>query len=239
MKKLTSLLLVLFVTSFAANAQWKKVKGTGKVIDEKRSVENFETVAVSGHFKVVLQEGNEGSLVVSAQENLMEYIVTEVKDGKLKIGTRKGYSIRSSENIEVTVNYRDIRGASMSGSGHLSANNKIKANDFDMAVSGSGSIDIELEAKDVDASVSGSGTVKLAGNSDAMSCSISGSGNINGYEMTVNKVTARISGSGSAKLNVKDEIHATTSGSGNVRYTGNPDIIEAKSSGSGSVKKRS
>lgn len=239
MKRLTSLLLVLFMTTFAANAQWKKVKGNGKVTDEKRTVGNFDKVAVSGHYKVILQEGNEGDVFITAEENLMEYIVTEVKNGTLKVGSKKGYSIRSTEKIEIVVNYRDIDGAYMSGSGRLTANNKVKANNFDMAVSGSGRIEIELDASEVEAKVSGSGSVKLAGNSDEMNCSISGSGSINGYDMSVKKVTARISGSGSAKVHALEEIHATTSGSGNVRYTGDPTIIKAKSSGSGSVKKRS
>lgn len=238
MKKLTSVLLVLLLTTFAANAQWRKVRGNGNVIDEKRSVGNFNDVSVAGHFKVILQEGHEGDLVISAEENLMEYIITEVKGGSLKIGTKKGYSVRSSKKIEITVDYQEINGAYLSGSGQLIANNRIKAKDFDMAVSGSGSINLELEANDVDAKISGSGSVKLEGYSDEMECSISGSGNINGYEMKVNKVTARISGSGSAKFHVNDEIHATTSGSGNVRYVGNPKIIKAKSSGSGSVKKK-
>lgn len=239
MKKLASLILILFISSFAANAQWKKVKGNGNVTDENRSVGNFDKVAASGHFRVTLQEGNEGNLMVSAEENLMEYIITEVKNGELKIGTKKGYSIRSTEKIEVLVNYKDIDGIYMSGSGKLTSNNPIKSSNFDMAVSGSGHIDIEVDANQVNAKVSGSGSVNLEGETDEMSCSISGSGNINGYDLNVNKVTAKISGSGSAKLHVEEEIHATTSGSGNVRYTGNPTIIKAKSSGSGSVKKRS
>ena len=239
MKRLTSVILVLLLTTFAANAQWKKVKGNGKLTDEKRAVGNFDKVAVSGHYTVILQEGNEGDLVITAEENLMEYIVTEVKNGTLKVSSKKGYTVRSTKKIEVLVSYSDISGAYMSGSGRLTANNKVKASNFDMAVSGSGSIAIELDASEVDAKVSGSGSVKLAGNSDEMICSISGSGNINGYDMTVKKVTARISGSGSAKVNALEEIHATTSGSGSVRYTGNPPVIQAKSSGSGSVKKRS
>lgn len=238
MKRITSLLLVLFVSTFAANAQWKKIKGNGTVIEEQRSVGNFDKVSVSGHYRVTLQEGDEGTVTVSAEENLMDYIETEVKGGKLKIGTKKGYSIRSTEQIEVLVNYSAINGISMSGSGRLTANEPINATNFDMAVSGSGKIEVELKASDVSARISGSGSVNLAGESDQMDCAISGSGNINGYEMTVDKVTARISGSGSAKLHVKNEIDASTSGSGNIRYTGDPSIIKAKSSGSGSVKKR-
>ena len=238
MKRLTSIVLVLFLTTITANAQWRKVKGNGNITNEKRAVGNFDEVAVSGHFKVILQEGQEGDLVISAGENLFEYIITEVRGNKLKISTKKGYTIRASKKIEIVVNYQNISGIILSGSGKIISNDKIKSNELDIAVSGSGSVNIELEAHDVDVALSGSGSLNLTGYSDDMSCTISGSGNINGYEMTVNKVKAHISGSGSAKFHVKDEIHATTSGSGNVRYTGNPKIIKTKSSGSGSVKKK-
>lgn len=238
MKRSIILTIVLFLSIFSANAQWKKIKGNGNSMEDKRSVGNFDEVVVSGHFTVVLQKGHEGDLVISAEENLLEYIITEVRGNKLKISTKKGYTIRTSKKIEIVVNYQDIGGIILSGSGKITATDKLKSNEFDIAVSGSGSVNIELEAHDVDIALSGSGSLKLAGNTDDMSCAISGSGNINGYEMSVNKVTARISGSGSAKFHVKDEIHAITSGSGNIRYTGNPKIIDAKSSGSGSIKKK-
>jgi len=80
--------------------------------------------------------------------------------------------------------------------------------------------------------------MSLTGNSNNFSTGISGSGNMNAQKLTAQVVNAKISGSGNVKVNAVNEINAKTSGSGNIIYSGNPTIIKANSSGSGSIQKR-
>ena len=89
MKKVVILsMVVLFATSCAG--QWGRgIKGNGNTVSIDRSVGDYDEIAVAGWFDVDLVEGKEGELTLKGEENLLEYIITEVKNGKIGYQTGK------------------------------------------------------------------------------------------------------------------------------------------------------
>lgn len=230
--------IALFIFSLNITAQQKSIKANGNIITSTRTVNNFDEIAVSGSFDVNLVKGKEGTITIKASENLVDAIVTEVENGILKIKFKKGFSVKNYKSIHITVSYESIEGITLSGSGEIHSNNVVNAENLDLSLSGSGNFKLDVSSANLNASISGSGNMNLSGQSDIFSCSISGSGNIISSELTANIVNAKISGSGNIKVNAIKEINAKTSGSGNIIYTGNPTIIKANSSGSGSVHQK-
>lgn len=237
MKTITSLITILLFTCFTLTAQ-KTIKGDGNQVTKTRSVGDFDKIAVSGHFKVTLEKGKEGDITIKGEGNIIEKLETTVNDGVLKIKFKKGLNFRSHKTIYLTIGYQDIEGVSLSGSGEVVCNDLINAKDLNLSLSGSGNFKLNVESTNLDASISGSGNMSLTGNSNNFSTGISGSGNMNAQKLTAQVVNAKISGSGNVKVNAVNEINAKTSGSGNIIYSGNPTIIKANSSGSGSIQKR-
>ena len=168
----------------------------------------------------------------------MPYLITEVENNKLKIKWKKGINISSNSKILMTVPFKDIDEVSLAGSGDVYSNDVIKANSFKTALAGSGDIKLKVDASDVISKIAGSGDIALSGNTTTLECSIAGSGDIHAYELTSNDASVKIAGSGGVKLNVKNNLKARISGSGNVYYKGNPDKQDVKVSGSGNVSSR-
>ncbi|MDT0540886.1 MULTISPECIES: head GIN domain-containing protein [Croceitalea] len=237
MKKVITLSLVLF--TIAASAQWgKRVKGNGKTVTIERSVGEYDAIAVSGWFDVNLVAGNEGELTLKGEENLLEYIKTEVKDGKLVIKTEKGVNLKPSNwnsGIYVTVPVESVDMVALSGSGDIVGETTIKSNDFKTAMSGSGDITLSVEANSIDASMSGSGDINLSGTVQDFEATISGSGDIKAYDLKAANVYAQVSGSADIKVTATEMIKARVSGSGDISYKGNPKKIDTKTSGSGDI----
>lgn len=240
MKK--SLILVfglIFITT--ANAQWKfkKVKGNGNVVTKERNVGTYDKVSVSSYIDVELVSGKEGKLSVKADENFLQYIVTEVKNGNLKVRIQKGINLKSSgrDRIIVTVPFEDISSATLSGSGSIVTKNAVNADQFSAYVSGSGRMKLEVNAKNLEGTVSGSGGLRLEGKTRDLDCKVSGSGNIRAYELVAENVNVTASGSGNIKVNCKETLSARVSGSGSIQYKGNPSKEDSKVSGSGSISK--
>ena len=126
--------------------------------------------------------------------------------------------------------------ADVSGSGRIEL--KGRCDDFDSHVSGSGRVKLELTvARLASFGVSGSGKITARGSAEEVKAGISGSGEILAADLTTNKVDVRISGSGDLEINVKKELDAHISGSGTVRYQGDPAHVNSHSSGSGNVRK--
>lgn len=143
----------------------------------------------------------------------------------------------------------------VSGSGSVTA--EIEAENVDTDVSGSGNINLKGKFKNVKADVSGSGKVfvtgtvsgkadfeisgsgkiEAEGSADSMSAEISGSGRVMGANFVTNVAKIEIAGSGDVEITVNKDLDADISGSGTVRYKGDPARVNAHSSGSGKVRK--
>jgi len=241
MRKLFITAFVLMLTmSVDAQSWWgnKKVKGNGNVTTITRNTGDYDGVSVGGFFDVILVGGKEGKVTIEGEENLMEYIVTEVSRGTLKIKVEKGINIRTTRKLTVTVPVKDIEKVSLGGSGNVRGETKLKAEDLHVSLGGSGNITLDVDASNLKSSIGGSGNIKLSGKADYMKSSIAGSGTIKAYELQVNGIKASIAGSGDIRVSVKNEIDATVAGSGSVYYKGNPPKINTKSVGSGSVRSR-
>jgi hypothetical protein len=84
---------------------------------------------------------------------------------------------------------------------------------------------------------SGSSDVDVAGTAKRQFLSISGSSKINAFDLKSEESKVNISGSGNVNINVTQSLEARVSGSGDIRYRGNPDIRNIQVSGSGNIKK--
>ncbi len=225
-----------------ATAQWgKKVKGNGNMVTTERSVGSYDGVALSGWFDVELVSGREGELTLKGEENLLEHIITEVKNGTLNIKVEKGYNLEPSSwksgGIQVTVPVESIKSVTMSGSGDIVGKTRLEAQDFEVVMSGSGDITLEVASDHVETTLSGSGDIRLSGTAGTFEVRISGSGDVHAYELEARNVEAQVSGSADVKVTALESLTARVSGSGDVHYRGNPGKVDSKTSGSGDVTK--
>lgn len=241
MKKL--FLLCLAVASTAtANAQWfgnEKVKGNGNVTTVERSTDSYDAVGVAGFFDVELIAGKEGKITITAEENLIPHIETEVKNGSLQIKTEKGYDLSTSRNnsILIIVPFESIDAVSLAGSGDVTTKNTIKSKDFKASLAGSGDLTLDIESTSVESHLAGSGDVVLRGNTTDFECALSGSGDISAKQLKAKNVEVSISGSGDVDVHCDGELKVRVSGSGDVEYYGNPTKEDSKVSGSGDVSR--
>jgi hypothetical protein len=232
-----SILLIAFTVS--TNAQkWgssKKIKGNGKVVTVKRTTSDYDGIGIGGSFDVKLVKGNEGNITIEGEENIIPYIITEVKGNTLEVKFKKNTNIRTTKRLTVTITYKDIDKVSLGGSGNLTSEGVIKSKNFKVSLGGSGNIALQTESNYVTASIGGSGNIILSGSTSDFRCSIAGSGSIKAYDLSTDEITATIAGSGNIKTTVKTRIKAKVVGSGSVYYKGNPKYTDVKSVGSGDI----
>lgn len=223
------------------NAQWgRRVKGDGNFVTIERSVGDYDGVSLAGWFDVDLVAGNEGEITLKGESNLLEHIITEVKDGVLVIKTEKGMELKPSSwnsGIMITVPIESISSVSLSGSGDIVGKTTIETERFSTRIAGSGDITLAVRAKEVEASLSGSGDINLSGRTTDFDVMVSGSGDIKAYELEAEFVKATVSGSADIKVTANQSIDAKVSGSGDIHYRGNPKKINSKSSGSGDISR--
>lgn len=239
MKKLIQITALFIILPFYAQNWWNRtsVKGNEKIVTEQRKTADYESISVSGSFKVTLTNGNEGDIQLKGEENILDYVVVETKGTQLKIRMKENSNLSYNHKIEVSVPVSSINAVSMSGSGSITSQNTLKANRFEATQSGSGNINLKIEATHLNASVSGSGHINLSGNASKTENEVSGSGYIDAQDLVATTTLADVSGSGRIITNTKDVLDASVSGSGSVKYIQEPKKIKESVSGSGRITK--
>jgi hypothetical protein len=236
--KNTVFLLIVLALCTSLNAQ-KTVNDPNAQV---RSVSGYHGVSVSGSIELFLTQGNEESVVVSADDtNIRDKVITEVDNGILRIYLERKNKMRidwpNKNKIRAYVSVKDIDYLSSSGSGKLHIEGNIKADKLKVDISGSGNVEGAVTTKEFSLGISGSADADLSGTAEKSEFHISGSGNIRSYDFSTEYCNASISGSGNVKVTVTKELSAHISGSGSVFIKGDGLIRDYSASGSGKFKR--
>jgi hypothetical protein len=210
------------------------------VVTEERDVSGFDSVVLSGFGKVIITQGDEESLTVETDDNLMQYIETQVRGRTLELGFTDDVRRRipdPSESIIFRLSVIDLTVLDSSGAGSFEIA-KLNADRLKITLSGAGDIKIDsLLATDLVVTVSGAGNIELAGQVKTQEVNLNALGNYVAPDLESQAVTVRISGAGSAGIWVLDTLDVTISGAGNVEYYGSPEVSK-NISGVGSLTSR-
>jgi len=214
----------------------RTVYGNNKVVKGKREAGQFTALKVSSGIDVYLSQGDRESIEVEADENLHEYILTEIRDGVLHVYTE--VNIREAEEKRVYVTMKDIESLGTSSAGDIIGQTPVKADRLELSVSSAGDIKIEIHVKEIKAGVSSSGDVTLTGEADMLFANLSSAGDLNAYGLVVREADVSASSAGDADIYVTEKLRARSSSAGDINYRGTPKYIDAHSSSAGSVNRK-
>ena len=192
------------------------VRGSGRMVRQPRPAAAFTRIVNDGPANLEIQVGPNPAIEVEMDDNLLSNVKTDVRNGRLKIGSEGSYCSSRAPTIRVTV--PSLRVVDIGASG-------------DARVSG-------LNGGELDVTITGSGDVTAAGRLDAIYVTINGSGEVALDALRAGMVDATVNGSGAVDVGNARSISATVNGSGAVYYAGNPEIIEQVVHGSGRIRRR-
>ena len=230
--------LSLAITS-CTNAQFRNsVQGVGPVVKTERTAPSFSGLNVSSGIDVFLSQGNQESIEVEAEENLQQYIKTEVRDNILHVFIEPNISIRFNGTKKVYVTMKDIYSVKTSSAGDVAGTTPINTTNLKLATSSAGDIKLDVNATEIEIDISSAGNVTVTGNADILNADLSSAGDLEAYELKVKEADISVSSAGGARVYVTDRLTARSSSAGDIYYTGDPKFVDAHSSSAGGVHKR-
>ena len=216
--------LILLITASTGFAQ---VIGRGDVVKQDRDVENFNGVSVQSGIDLTVKQGTQQSLVIEADDNIQEYIISEVKEGILYVYVKKNTSIRQSHAMDAHVTVTEIKKISASGGGDVESLSMINADEISISISGGGDLSFELTADRATCSMSGGGDVAFEGSIKAFKASLSGGGDI-ALEGEIGMLDINLSGGGDLVMELDCEnIKISSSGGGDVTLDAGENVAKA------------
>lgn len=229
--------------------------GTSQV----RNVGKFTGISVSSGIKVNFTQGNNQSVIVDTDQNMQEYVSTEVQDGILVIAVNnKNKKNLNFKKLLVTIEAPRLSSVKVSSGSLLTTINTIDENDFKAEISSGANLNADLKIKNAIKMEISSGsstrlvanakTIEVYGNSGSMS-TIEGSVNqisidlssaavCNAQNLVAKDVIANASSGANIKVHAMETLAGRASSGASIRYKGNPKIssTDTKSTSGGTIK---
>jgi hypothetical protein len=233
-----SIILALMISSMACQISINtggnnQVTGSGNVVQEERPISGVTAVTVANQGDLQIELGDEERLVIEAEDNLMEYLKSDVRNGRLILETRPSVNLRNTKPIRYTLTVKLLEGLSTSSSGNINAPT-LEGELLTIESSSSGDINLEgVNADILDVGLSSSGDVTIgSGAVTKQTVRVSSSGNYDAQSLQSQEADVWLSSSGDAYLSVSEILNGTLSSSGNLYYWGDPDVnVKTSSSG--------
>ncbi|HYH16398.1 MAG TPA: head GIN domain-containing protein [Flavisolibacter sp.] len=240
MKKIFSLFLVGLL-ALNATAQEKVIYDANA---EKRVVSPFHAIKVSHGIQLMIKQGNEEALAISAEKQ--EYanaVKTEVVNGELRIYIKQDMEKwwnqlrRKGAPVKAYVSFKNLDRLDASSGARTTIDGSLTSNKLEVDLSSGASLtgNVAVTAMDIELSSGAKSNVK--GRVDNLSVETSSGAHFNGYDL--NAVTARADASsgGKMELSVSKDLAASASSGGAINYKGNGGISNVSTSSGGKVRK--
>lgn len=198
---------------FNFSFNFKGTKGSGKTASEMRGHNGFKGVDVGGVIQVEITAQKDFEVEVEADDNLLQYIKTEVRGGTLHIETERKLS--TSNPIRVRIFAPDINELDISGAAKVTVN--------------------DLKNSSISVDSSGASKISLAGETAKLTIDVSGATKVDAENLKAENAAVEASGASHIGVNVTGRLSADASGASKIVYSGTPANLEKKSSGASSV----
>jgi hypothetical protein len=208
------------------------------VVHEER-FSGFDRVKVSHAFRASINQGDTFSVVVSIDDNLVEYLDVAKRGRTLVIGLKPDMRLSlQGVTMEAEVSMPYLTGLDLSGASRVAVNGFRSDEDLDVRLSGAGKLQGDIEAGDMRLDISGAGRVMLKGSADDLRVDASGASNVDLSSVEVGQAEVDASGASEVTVNVAGKLDAKASGGSWVRYLGSPARETVSASGGASITKR-
>lgn len=214
----------------------RNVSGSGNVTTTPVPVpaSGFSGLEVSNTFDVTVSFGDEESVTLRVDDNLVAHLDVGVSDGTLRIGLEPGTSVRDA-SLHADVTAHSLSRIDVSGASQVHLSEVLTDTRFEVVVSGAGRLDGMARVDLASVELSGASNVKLAGGAQRLDVTESGASQLDAGQLQVSELTIDLSGASTAEVSVTTTISAGVSGASSLSYRGSPEFTRRDVAGGSSI----
>jgi hypothetical protein len=217
------------------------VTGSGNLVTREPSLSGFSAVQVEGGFRVNVTYSSSYSINVTADDNVIDYVLVEKTDETIRIGLRSGSYTQVT--LRASIAMPTVTGVTLSGGTTGSLSGFSGQNSTTVSLSGGSTLGIhQLSVSEcnfdlsggsrVDGAISGvsdarfdmtgGSTATLEGDATNMIINSSAGSSLNLFTLSAHNANVTISDGGTARLRLDGVLNANLSDGSRILYIGHP-----------------
>lgn len=197
------------------------------MIDEARNLDEFQSIDVSGNFKVSLKQDSVQNITVTGPGEYMPRFVTRVDNGKLYIYS-SGLFLKQRVNIAISA--KSIEAIRAKGACEVESESTLTAPDFNLDLIGASQARLNLNVDgQIDVDLTGASQANLSGTCDKLRYKGVGASQLRAFDLTARHADVDVVGASHADVFATETLYANAVGASHVDCKGNPKTIKKKS----------
>jgi len=210
------------------------VSGNRNVNTETRKInDDFTKVEVGQGIQLYITQDDNLSLVVKADENLHNLIETEVRNGVVKITSKR--NIRRAKSKKIYLSAPRIDAIKATSGSDVVTENTLKADIFDVHVSSGADARIDINADTINSSSSSGADLRIKGTANYFTAKATSGSSIRAYSLESKNATVKVNSGADIDVFAVESLTAKASSGGDIDYKGNPKRLDKKKSSGGSI----
>ena len=230
----TFVLSIVTLIGMAANGKSDKT--------ETRNLSNFKGIKVSTGIDLYITMGNTEEVRIVADDDIIDKIITEVKDGTLRIYMKQSNNWFNWNNGNQTrkayVTVKELQEIEASSGSDVKSENTLTGENLKVHASSGSDVAIDVIYKSVRVDTSSGSDAKLTGKVKTLEAEASSGSDINAKELESKICKVNVSSGSDATVNVADELYANASSGADVNYYGNPQVKDINESSGGDINRK-
>ena len=213
--------LTIFILSAACNFGTGFTNLSGEIVTDVRNVPDFDGLNVSSGINLILSQGTSQKLVVKADKDLLDDVITTVKGGVLKIYCERKFWRDSNITVEVT--FVDLDNLSASAGSNVKCTEGLKFDNLSLETSSGCNMDITVKASMLDVSSNSGANVHMDGITNQLEVHASSGANVKLNNLEADIVSVSSSSGSNIYVIARHSIEVHSSSGSNIYVTGNPE----------------
>ena len=209
---------------------------------EIRNVSNFKAVKVSTGIDLYIKMGTTEEVKIIADDEIIDDLITEVKDGTLKIYMKQsnGWFNWNSGNQtrKAYVTVKELEEINASSGSDVNSENTLTGENLKVSASSGSDVTLDIHYKNFSLDTSSGSDAKISGKTKNFEAEASSGSDIKAQDLESVICRVSVSSGSDATVNVTDELYAKASSGADVRYYGNPQVKDIDESSGGDVSNK-
>jgi hypothetical protein len=180
--------------------------GSGTIKTETRTINGVSSLSFLGDGELDIEQTGTESLTITADDNILPMLSSDVRDGELKLGVKNLSNVKPTQTVRYKLTVKGLTAMSFAGDAHADVK--------------------KIATESLKISSTGDAKIRIDGTADRQEITITGDGTFDGSSLVGKTGTVSITGDGKLDVNVSDSLDVRILGDGHINYAGDPKVTK-------------
>ena len=215
----------------------ESIRASSEITTVEYSFSDYSGLEISGNFEAFVRfSATEERIEIEANENLQDKIIVSKEGNTLRIRLENNVSIRGNATLRAYITTSEISNFRTTGNSFVELENLLVTENLSLEATGNSRFTGNVDTQRLTIDFTGNSLLDVYGLATNVNADLEGNSLMKDYDLLSENLTLRMSGNSMVFLTVSDTIDVEATGSSELNYRGEAEIVRQRLSGNSRIR---